>query len=179
MKKRMIALAMSAAMAISACVCGISTESYAATELSHKTYMTAETDDYYEALTIFYKEDSDKLMMITDETHFSKDSGYTEDMIESYDVNEVYPGFTDAEYTGKEIYDDGDYITIVCKFMDLDKHWKDAVEDGILTINEGEDASKAAFMKASSICDSAVASGYTELTDEQAEEYGFHFDFED
>lgn len=143
--------------------------------IEHRSFLAAENDNYAEFVTVFYTNDNKKLKAMYDEVHFNK-SDYTQEQIDNYDVEAVFPGFSDMSYASLETFDDGDYYTVLIKFNNLDEYWKEAAEDGIIVLNE--DPGEATFVEAESICQSLIDRGFTELDSVACSEYNLHFEID-
>ena len=113
-------------------------------------------DEYH---VVFFGNDTKCLKGIMIEIQLSVSQGYTLEGVKSIDMDEIYPGISTMDFATTEYYDDGDVISLVTCFYDLDEsdHLRLMKENELLDV---EDYSMAA--DAQSYIDSLISLGYTE-----------------
>ena len=128
----------------------------------HTVFLMDEGDGYREYHIIYYGHDTHGLKKMSVQVQFDKAAGFTEEDLNEYDVEEVYPGFNSFSFANKQVMDDGDFYTLILNFEDLDNMDNvDAMEaNGIITTEDIEDAT---MVDADSYMDSLRDAGGTEV----------------
>ncbi len=121
----------------------------------HESFIAYEGDDHNSYFTVFYTS-SNKLKAILLEEHYYKSAGYTLENLSAVDMNDVFPTFTERSFTKAEFTDDGDYITCLMWFDDLDvkENFKQAAEMDIITLDDMENVDKYDYVDSTGIVDS-------------------------
>ena len=124
MGKKLFASAMVAALALMLVGCGGSgagsSKNSNDSVIMHEVYCTDTGDGYIDYQIVYYKSNSHVLKAVAALTQFEKVEGLTRDYLETFDYDTIFPNLSKLAFASKDIYDDGDYYTIIIHFDDLD-----------------------------------------------------------
>lgn len=140
MGKKLIVAALVAMLALVLAGCGGSgsgsSKNAGASIAKHEVYLTDAGDGYTDYQIVYYTADSHKLKAFVALTQFEKEEGLTQDYLETFDYDTIFPNFSKLAFASKAIYDDGDYYTIIIRFDDLDvkENMLQMHDNGILTL---------------------------------------------
>lgn len=124
MGKKLVAFAMVAALALMLVGCGGSgagsSKNSNDSVIMHEVYCTDTGDGYIDYQIVYYKSNSHVLKAVAALTQFEKVEGLTREYLETFDYDTIFPNLSKLAFASKDIYDDGDYYTIIIRFNDLD-----------------------------------------------------------
>ena len=105
---------------------------------NNKLTCTYEDTGIEEYQVVFFGNDTNTLKGLMTELQLPVSEGYTLDGAKSIDMDEIYPGISTLDFATVEYYDDGDVISVVICFYDLDEteHLRKMTENGILTVED-------------------------------------------
>ena len=140
----------------------------------HVVYMTDRADSYVEYQIIYFGSGTHTLSGLTVETHFHKDQGFTKELLDDYDVDQVYPGFNAMSFTEKAVLDDGDDLVFLCVFRNLDNpdNLQQLHDNGILTM-----VTPGTVADADSYIDLLKNAGAAEIPMTSYDAYGLHIGY--
>ena len=103
--------------------------------IEHRVFLTADTDDYAEIITLFYGHDSHKIYQLNIETLFDKRKGYTVDNLQSFDPESVIPGFRSMPFALMSVDETPKAVIVLISFTKLNDpdNLSLAVQNGIFT----------------------------------------------
>ena len=115
---------------------------------------------------VFYGGVTGVLKAIHDELHLYKSAGYTEEIVKSLDMNDIYPGFSDLSYTKTSYTDQGNYFCFVAEFNELNDpdHLDELYDCGLKILNQ---KGTGMAVDAASYKDILVANGAKEVSDSE------------
>ena len=90
------------------------------TEIKQSVLLSTENDQYAEYQVVYYGASDDVLKAVHVEDHFFKSAGYTEEVMEKIDINQLYPGISDLPFVKTTYSDEGDYYSFVIEYNELD-----------------------------------------------------------
>ena len=181
MKKRIAAFIMVGVFALSFAGCGSSKsesqqnadnikekleESVAAIKdavVKHEVYHSAEGNGYNEYAIVFYGGNTGTLKGLTYQTKFDETSGVTVEEMESQNLDEIYPGFSEMSFADARFTENGDTVDAIIRFMDLDDYdnLKMMDENGLMAL---DDPNKEALVDASILMERMEQAGAEKLS---------------
>ena len=140
--------------------------------VTHRAILTDEGDNYKEYVVVFANGDG-ALTQMNDETHFDKALGVTVEYLQTMDIDSFYPGFSKMSFADTLVYEEGDHITLVIRFKNLDDPANaKAMEDADLLIRGLGNS----VFNADNIADALIQNGGHELSLTEIGEAGLNFD---
>ena len=109
--------------------------------IGHTVYETASGDEYTEYTTVYYGDKKRILSALTLETQFDKSAGYTKEMLDEMDIDEIYPGFSSMSCSREIVTENEDTVSLILVFRDLDelKNSQEMVDYGFLYLKNDEE----------------------------------------
>ena len=86
----------------------------------HEVYCIDDADTYDEYQIVYFTAGSHTLKSLVDIMQMPKSTGVTQEYLEDFDLDTIYPNFSKFSFASKAVYDDGDYYSVVIRFDDLD-----------------------------------------------------------
>ena len=86
----------------------------------HDVMCDTDTPEYKSYQVIYYGNDTNTLKAVHVEEHYYKSAGYTEDMLKSFDLNQIYPGIKDLDFVKVSYTDKGDCFCSIIEYNQLD-----------------------------------------------------------
>ena len=175
--KRKLTLALCAALLVCTLLtCAFADIDFTVPSLSdmlvkHRVFVTGETDDYMEFVTVFYRDSNHALVQLNDETIFYPSSGIDYSMLSTMDYENAYPGINSMSCADIATAQRADGCSVAVRFCKLEENWKQLVDNGLLVAY-----TEGAYFDADSLCEDMIAKGMRELSLIEYGEYGLNYD---